>query len=57
MAMATTWVMAMMTRVEGNKEGNSKKKGKGGKGKGDGDGDKDGMQAIATTRAMAMTTR
>ncbi len=55
--MATTWVMAMMTRVEGNKEGNSKKKGKGGKGKGDGDGDKDGMQAIATTRAMAMTTR
>jgi hypothetical protein len=31
--MATTWVMAMVTRLAGNKEG----KGKGGKGDGDGD--------------------
>jgi hypothetical protein len=39
-AKATTWVMVMVKRMAGNKEG----KGKGGKG--DGDDDEGGMRAI-----------
>jgi uncharacterized membrane protein YgcG len=37
-AKATTWVIVMVTRLAGNKEG----KGKGGKGDGDDDGDSNG---------------
>ncbi len=70
---ATTWVMATVTRLVGNKEG----KGEGGKGDGDGvegggrrrgndnggkssdDGDNGGRQAMAmaTKRVMVMATR
>jgi hypothetical protein len=42
MATATTWVMVMATRVEGNKEGDGGEKGEGTKGNGD---NKGGRQA------------
>ncbi len=55
MVTATTWAMATATRVEGNEEGNGKKKGEGGKG--NGDGNKGDGQAMTTTWAMATVTR
>ena len=63
--MATTWLMAMVTRLAGNEEG----KGKGGKGDGDGDegggqrsgngdgGKSDGDGNYGGRRAMAMATK
>ncbi len=53
--MAATRAMATATRVEGNNEGDCKKKVKASKG--NGDGDKCGGQATATTQAMVTAGR
>jgi hypothetical protein len=55
MASVKTGAMVMVTRVEGNKEGNGKEKGK--CGKGNGDGNEGGGQAMVTTWAMVTATR